>query len=99
MEKMCFLCSPAGRGKSLTFVLSYLKDKIALSSVCCIVVYPLVSFMRIQEKRMHSLGIRSVYLLVEDLNLCNIEKGHDILLSAQRLFKASTEIQLLLWKK
>ena len=77
---MCFLCSPAGSGKSLTFVLSYLKDKIALSNVCCIVVSPLVSFMKIQEKRMHSLGIRSVYLLVEDLNLCNIEKGHDILL-------------------
>ena len=37
-----FFCSPTGSGKSLTFeiapfVLSYLKDKTPLPSVCCIV--------------------------------------------------------------
>ena len=39
--------------------------------------------MRTQEKKMHSLGIRSVYLSEEDLSLHDIEKGHyDILLSS-----------------
>ena len=86
--KDVFFCSPTGSGKSLTFeiapfVLSYLKDKTALPSVCCIVVSPLVSLMRTQEKKMHSLGIRSVYLSEEDLSLHDIEKGHyDILLSS-----------------
>ena len=42
VEKMFFFCSPTGSGKSLTFeiapfVLSYLKDKTPLPSVCCIV--------------------------------------------------------------
>ena len=47
----------------------------ALPSVCCIVVSPLVSLMRTKEKKMHSLGIRSLYLSEEDLSLCDIEKG------------------------
>ena len=43
VEKMCFFfCSPTGSGNSLSFeiapfVLSYLKDKTPLPSVCCIV--------------------------------------------------------------
>ena len=49
---------------------------------------------------MHSLEIRSLYLSEEDLSLGDIEK--DIMISccpAQRLFWASTEIQLLLWQR
>ena len=39
--------------------------------------------MRIQEKKIHSLGIRSLYLSEEDLSLRDIEKGHyDIMLSS-----------------
>ena len=70
-KDVVFFCSPTGSGKSLTFeiapfVLSYLKDKAALPSVCCIVVSPLVLLMRTQEKKIHSLGIRSLYLSYED---------------------------------
>ena len=41
-KDMGFFCSPTGSGKSLTFeiapfVLSYLKEKNPLPSVCCIV--------------------------------------------------------------
>ena len=64
-------------------MLSYLKEKNALPSVCCIVVSPLVSLMQTQEKRIHSLEIRSLYLSEEDLSLRDIENGHyDILLSS-----------------
>ena len=39
--------------------------------------------MRTQEKKMHSLGIRSLNLSERDLSLRDIEKGHyDILLSS-----------------
>ena len=82
--------------------LGYLKDKTALPSVCCIVVSPLVSLMRTQEKKMHSQGIRSLYLSEEDLSLREIEKGLYFMISccpAQRLFWASTEIQLLHWQR
>ena len=39
--------------------------------------------MQTQEKKMHSLGIRSLYLSEEGFSLLDIEKGHyDILLSS-----------------
>ena len=86
--KDVFFCSPTGSGKSLTFelapfVMSFMKDRIALPSFSCIVVSPLVSLMRTQEKKVCSLGIRSLYVSEGDQSLNDIEKGHyDILLTS-----------------
>ena len=86
--KDVLFCSPTGSGKSLTFeiapyVMSFMRDKISLPSLCCIVVSPLVSLMKTQEKKMLSLGLQSLYLGEGDLNLSDIENGkYNILLTS-----------------
>ena len=62
-------CSPTGSGKSLTFeiapyVLSFLRRTELLQELCVsvIVVSPLVSLMKSQEKALHAKGLRAVYL-------------------------------------
>ena len=83
-----FFCSSTGSGKSLTFeiapfVMSFLNDKENLPTVCFIVVSPLISLMKSQEKKMQSLGIRCLYLSEQNEGLGDIDKLHfDILFTS-----------------
>ena len=87
MVKMCFLLTNCS-GKSLTFetapfVMSFLNDKENLPTVCCIVVSPLISLMKSQEKKMQSLGIRCLYLSEQNEGIGDIDKLHfDILFTS-----------------
>ena len=96
--KDVLFCSPTGSGNSLTFeiapyLMSFMRDKITLPSVCCIVVSPLFSLMKTQEEKMISLGLQSLYLDEGDLNLSDIVNGkHDIWwegLKERRVFERS----------